>query len=86
MASQGASRAPRSPRQPRPAGAQGDAASHNVRLSKQLSYILRHGANKEKISIRSDGYVKVDDLVGSDGKLDRRAALRRFGTLSPAFS
>ncbi|TRM65404.1 KptA family-domain-containing protein [Schizophyllum amplum] len=37
--------------------------SPTVRLSKTLSYILRHGAQKEGIPIRPDGYVKVDDLM-----------------------
>ncbi|KAL1748145.1 KptA family-domain-containing protein [Schizophyllum fasciatum] len=37
--------------------------SPTVRLSKTLSYILRHGAQKEGIPIRADGYVKVDDLL-----------------------
>lgn len=32
-------------------------------LSKYLSYVLRHGAKEEKIPIRSDGYVKVEDLL-----------------------
>ncbi|CAG8467860.1 595_t:CDS:2 [Ambispora gerdemannii] len=34
-----------------------------VRLSKTLSYILRHGAAKEGLQLRSDGYVKVDELL-----------------------
>ncbi|KDQ18970.1 hypothetical protein BOTBODRAFT_102921 [Botryobasidium botryosum FD-172 SS1] len=33
-----------------------------VRMSKALSYILRHGAQKEGLAIRADGYIKVDDL------------------------
>jgi len=35
----------------------------NVELSKTLSYILRHGAKNEGLAIRSDGYVKLDDLL-----------------------
>jgi RNA:NAD 2'-phosphotransferase (TPT1/KptA family) len=35
-----------------------------TRLSKTLSYVLRHGAEKEGISIRPDGFVLVNDLVG----------------------
>ena len=35
-----------------------------TRLSKSLSYVLRHGAEKEGIPIRPDGFVLVDDLVG----------------------
>ncbi|CAE6455958.1 unnamed protein product [Rhizoctonia solani] len=34
-----------------------------VRNSKTLSYILRHGAAKEHLVIRSDGYVRVSDLL-----------------------
>lgn len=39
----------------------------SVELSKTLSYILRHGAQREGLAIRSDGYMKLDDLV-SDPK------------------
>lgn len=35
-----------------------------TRLSKTLSYVLRHGAEKEGILIRPDGFVLVNDLVG----------------------
>ncbi len=42
-----------------------------VRISKTLSYILRHGAQKEGVPIRDDGYVKVADLV----RIDELAAL-----------
>lgn len=35
-----------------------------TRLSKTLSYVLRHGAEKEGIPIRQDGFVLVNDLVG----------------------
>jgi 2'-phosphotransferase len=34
-----------------------------VQQSKALSYILRHGAVKEGLAIRSDGFIKVEDLV-----------------------
>ncbi|TPX66382.1 hypothetical protein SpCBS45565_g04519 [Spizellomyces sp. 'palustris'] len=34
-----------------------------VRISKAMSYVLRHGAAKDGIPIRADGYVLVDDLV-----------------------
>ena len=34
-----------------------------VQLSKALAYILRHGAQKEHLHIRSDGYVRVDDIL-----------------------
>lgn len=34
-----------------------------VRNSKTLSYILRHGAAKEGLKMRKDGFVRVDELV-----------------------
>lgn len=34
-----------------------------VRNSKTLSYILRHGAAKEGLRMRKDGFVRVDELV-----------------------
>ncbi|WRT69396.1 uncharacterized protein IL334_006380 [Kwoniella shivajii] len=35
----------------------------DVRASKALAYILRHGAEKEGLHIRSDGYVKLDHVL-----------------------
>lgn len=40
--------------------------SPDVVKSKVLSYILRHGAEKEMLHVRSDGYIKVADLVGRE--------------------
>lgn len=37
--------------------------SPEVQLSKTLSYILRHGAAKEGVKVREDGYIRVDDLM-----------------------
>jgi 2'-phosphotransferase len=37
--------------------------SPDVRLSKTLSWILRHGAKSEGLYMRPDGYVRVNDLV-----------------------
>lgn len=34
-----------------------------VRLSKTLSWLLRHGAQSDGLAIRADGYVNVTDLV-----------------------
>ena len=34
-----------------------------VRLSKKMSFILRHGTNKLHISIQSDGFILMDDLL-----------------------
>lgn len=35
----------------------------NVQLSKQLSWLLRHGAQKEGFTIQPDGYVCVADIL-----------------------
>lgn len=37
--------------------------SPSVQISKSLSYFLRHGAEKEKLPIRSDGYIPLDDVL-----------------------
>jgi hypothetical protein len=37
--------------------------SPEVRISKTLSWLLRHGAQGEGLAMRKDGYVKVEDLV-----------------------
>ncbi|KAI0077756.1 hypothetical protein K474DRAFT_1642794 [Panus rudis PR-1116 ss-1] len=37
--------------------------SEEVRISKTLSYILRHGAQKHGLYVRPDGYVRVTDLL-----------------------
>lgn len=37
----------------------------DVRISKTLSWLLRHGAKKEGLTMRPDGYVRVHDLVGA---------------------
>lgn len=37
--------------------------SHDVRVSKTLSWILRHGSQSEGLAMRPDGYVRVDELV-----------------------
>ncbi|KAH6916291.1 KptA family-domain-containing protein [Coprinopsis sp. MPI-PUGE-AT-0042] len=37
--------------------------SPDVRISKTLSWLLRHGATGEGLPMRKDGYVKVDDLL-----------------------
>jgi len=34
-----------------------------VNLSKSLSYVLRHGAQKEKLPLRSDGYALITDVL-----------------------
>ena len=40
--------------------------SPDVRLSKTISWILRHGAKSEGLYMRPDGYVRVNDLVRLD--------------------
>lgn len=37
--------------------------STDVRVSKTLSWLLRHGAKEEGLAMRPDGYVEVTDLV-----------------------
>ncbi|XP_057205281.1 tRNA 2'-phosphotransferase 1 isoform X2 [Triplophysa rosa] len=37
--------------------------SRDVRLSKSLSYVLRHGASKMGLQMHSDGFVYVEDLL-----------------------
>lgn len=39
----------------------------NVRLSKKLSYVLRHGGVDAGLSIDDAGYVKLDDLLSLQG-------------------
>lgn len=37
----------------------------NTKISKALSYTLRHGAEKEGLKLRGDGYANVAELVSS---------------------
>ena len=37
--------------------------SPTVALSKQLSWLLRHHLDKSGLQVRTDGYVRVDDIV-----------------------
>ena len=37
-----------------------------TRTSKFFSYVLRHGAKKENIAIRPDGYAFLDDILKLD--------------------
>jgi 2'-phosphotransferase len=43
------------------------SASPSVKLSKKLSFALRHGAPKLGLTLRSDGYVRLDDLLRCNG-------------------
>ncbi|KAF8813017.1 hypothetical protein BYT27DRAFT_7085488 [Phlegmacium glaucopus] len=40
-----------------------DRDSPEVRISKTLSWLLRHGAQGEGLKIRTDGYIRVDDIL-----------------------
>ncbi|XP_063046740.1 tRNA 2'-phosphotransferase 1 [Engraulis encrasicolus] len=44
-------------------GGHGREGTPDVRLSKSLSYVLRHGAMKMGLQISSDGFLYVDDLL-----------------------
>lgn len=44
-------------------GGRGGHDDANVRISKKLAFILRHGAEREGIEIGSDGFVLLDDLL-----------------------
>ncbi|KAF8449331.1 KptA family-domain-containing protein [Boletus edulis BED1] len=48
---------------PKPRGHPRD--SPDVRISKSLSYLLRHGAEKAGLNIRQDGYAKVSDVLAN---------------------
>jgi len=39
--------------------------SPNIRISKSLSWLLRHGAEKAGLNIRRDGYAKVSDVLSN---------------------
>lgn len=43
--------------------------SPEVRMSKTLSWLLRHGAKSEGLKMRPDGYVRVSDLVSQPGSV-----------------
>ncbi|KLT40404.1 hypothetical protein CC85DRAFT_287507 [Cutaneotrichosporon oleaginosum] len=56
------------------------ADSPDVAASKTLAYILRHGAEKEGLHIRSDGLVRLDDVLArpkvKNLKIDTEAVFR----------
>lgn len=41
----------------------GKKNSKDVQISKAMSFILRHGAEKEKVKINSDGFVEINELL-----------------------
>ena len=55
-------RLPKVPKVPRVARAN-TRDDLDTQHSKTLSYILRHGAAKESLTLRDDGFVRVADLV-----------------------
>jgi 2'-phosphotransferase len=46
-----------------------------IRISKSLSWLLRHGANNAGMSMREDGYAQVSDVVSFRGIFLEFAAL-----------
>jgi 2'-phosphotransferase len=44
-----------------------DKTDKIVALSKLLSKVLRHNAQKEGLNLQADGYVRLDELVGNPG-------------------
>ncbi|KAM0749586.1 putative tRNA 2'-phosphotransferase [Meredithblackwellia eburnea MCA 4105] len=54
---------PKSAKAPRAARGGRPGDDETTRFSKTLSYILRHGAAKEFLKVRVDGFVKVDELL-----------------------
>ncbi|EDV96702.1 GH16409 [Drosophila grimshawi] len=40
-----------------------DKTYSNVQLSKQLSWLLRHGAQKEGLTIQPDGFVSINEIL-----------------------
>ncbi len=48
-------------------GARGKGdAGPDVQISKNLSWLLRHGAIKEGLNMRKDGFVKLDEILAKD--------------------
>ncbi|VDC03338.1 unnamed protein product [Peniophora sp. CBMAI 1063] len=52
--------------------------SPEVRLSKTLSWLLRHGAQSVGLFMRPDGYVRVDDLLATPQLRDQDLALPKL--------
>lgn len=47
-------------------GGRGGPPSREEKISKAMSYVLRHAAEREKIKMDEKGYVNVGDLVSFD--------------------
>jgi len=52
--------------------------SPEVRLSKTLAWILRHGAKSEGLAMRPDGYIRVTHLVSSACSVSRYVMINRL--------
>lgn len=59
-------------------GAGGGEASFEVRASKNLAYLLRHGATKEGLKIRPDGFVNVDEILAHLAKKQLKLGPRQL--------
>jgi RNA:NAD 2'-phosphotransferase (TPT1/KptA family) len=44
-------------------GGRGGPMTREVQVSKKISWLLRHGAEKEGLNLGSGGYVNVKDVV-----------------------
>jgi len=53
-----------------------------VRISKALTYLLRHGAEKEGLPMRSDGYVPVEAILNHKNLKNLQVGLRLVTRLS----
>ncbi|WFD44986.1 2'-phosphotransferase [Malassezia psittaci] len=56
---------------------------YETQLSKALAYMLRHGAQKEFLAIRPDGYILVDSLLARP-KIQKIQKVEQQGTRSPS--
>ncbi|ODV94903.1 hypothetical protein PACTADRAFT_50752 [Pachysolen tannophilus NRRL Y-2460] len=48
-------------------------SKRDIQISKALSYLLRHGALKEKLDIDKDGYIALDDILSHNRIKSHRA-------------
>jgi len=53
-----------------------------VRISKALTYLLRHGAEKEGLPMRSDGYVPVEAILNHKNLKNLQVGLRLVTRIS----
>ena len=55
-------------------------------ISRNLSYILRHGAARQGIAMRNDGFVKVSDLVSKSCHYATRINILRLAACDAKIS